>query len=222
MGLDFLAKIRVVFGGLFVWGAFFIGSTDALAAFEGGDAAAGEGKSALCQGCHGADGNSASADFPRLAGQYSGYIVKQVRDFQSGLRANNDTMAGMAATVASVEDAKDIAAYFASKKMAKEPLVPVNADLVKKGEKIFTEGDPQSGLYACINCHGERGKGKAPNITQFPRIGGQHRDYLIKELNDLRAGTRKNDPGGMMQDIAKKLSEDELKAVAEYLSAQLP
>lgn len=222
MGLDFMAKMRVALSCMIAGVVFSVGSNQARAAFEGGDAAAGEAKSALCQGCHGADGNSATADFPRLAGQYAGYIVKQVKDFQSGARANNETMAGMAATVASVEDAKDIAAYFSSKKMAKEPLIPVNAELVKKGEKIFTDGNPQSGLYACINCHGERGKGKAANITQFPRVGGQHRDYILKQLNDLRAGNRKNDPGSMMADIAKKLSADEMKAVAEYLSAQLP
>ena len=87
---------------------------------------------------------------------------------------------------------------------------------------MFHKGNPKTGLYACVNCHGERGKGKAPNISQFPRIGGQHRDYIIKELTDLRAGTRSNDPAGMMHDIAKKLSDQEIKAVAEYLSAQLP
>lgn len=222
MGLDFMAKMRVVFGWMVAGAVFSIGSGQVFASYEGGDPAAGEAKAALCAGCHGGDGNSPAADFPRLAGQYSGYIVKQVRDFQSGVRANNETMAGMAATVASVEDAKDIAAYFASKKMAKDPLVPVNADLAKKGEKIFKEGNMQSGVYGCVNCHGERGKGKAANITQFPRIGGQHRDYIIKQLNDFRAGARKNDPGSMMADIAKKLSEDEIKAVSEYLSAQLP
>lgn len=222
MELDFMAKMRVVFSGVLAGAVMSIGSGNAFAAFEGGDAAAGEAKAALCAGCHGGDGNSPAADFPRLAGQYEGYIVKQVRDFQSGLRANNDTMAGMAATVASVEDAKDIAAFFASKKMAKDPLMPVNADLMKKGEKLFNEGNMQSGVYGCVHCHGERGKGKAANITQFPRIGGQHRDYITKQLNDFRAGTRKNDPGGMMADIAKKLSDDEVKAVSEYLSAQLP
>lgn len=222
MGLDFMARIRVVFTGILAGAVMSLGSGGAYAAFEGGDAAAGEAKSALCAGCHGGDGNSPAADFPRLAGQYEGYIVKQVRDFQSGLRANNDIMAGMAATVASVEDAKDIAAYFASKKMAKDPLAPVNADLAKKGEKLFNDGNMQTGVYGCVHCHGERGKGKAANITQFPRIGGQHRDYITKQLNDFRAGNRKNDPGGMMADIAKKLSDDEVKAVAEYLSAQLP
>ncbi len=202
-------------------GSVFIFS-NAQAAFEGGDAAAGEAKSALCAGCHGGDGNSATADFPRLAGQYSGYIVKQIRDFQKGIRANNDTMAGMAATVASVQDAKDIASYFSKQKMAKKPLEPINKSLASRGEKIFKEGVPQSGVYGCINCHGPRGKGKSEKITQFPRIGGQHRDYIIKELKDFKSGLRGNDPGGMMQDIAKRLKEDEIKAVAEYLAAQLP
>jgi len=222
MGLDFMAKMRFLFGWVIAGAVFSLGAGKAFASYEGGNPAAGEAKSALCAGCHGTDGNSPVADFPPLAGQYSGYIVKQVRDFQSGLRANNDTMAGMAATVESVEDAKDIAAYFSSKKLAKAPLEPINADLAKKGEKVFTEGNAKSGLYACINCHGARGKGKAADISQFPRIGGLHRDYIIKQLNDFRAGTRKNDPGGMMADVAKKMSDDEIKAVSEYLAAQLP
>lgn len=222
MGLDYMAKMRVTFGWVLTGAVVSLGSGNAFAAFEGGDPAAGEAKAALCAGCHGGDGNSPTADFPRLAGQYQGYIVKQVRDFQSGVRANNDTMAGMAATVASVEDAKDIAAYFASKKIAKDSITPINADLAKKGEKVFKDGNMQSGVYGCVNCHGDRGMGKSATITQFPRIGGQHRDYIIKQLSDFRAGNRKNDPGGMMADIAKKLSEDEIKAVSEYLSAQAP
>lgn len=191
-------------------------------AATGGDPKAGKDKAAMCAGCHGEDGNSFAADFPRLAGQYESYIVKQVRDFQSGRRANNDTMAGMAMTIASVQDAKDIGAYFHNQKMAKDPLTTVDKKLAAKGEKLFKNGNPMTGVYGCINCHGERGKGKAENISQFPVIGGQHRDYIIKELKDFRAGRRANDPAGMMAAIAKKLSDDDIKAVAEYLSAQLP
>lgn len=204
----------ILFSGLFVWGY-------ANAAKPIGDPVAGQGKAALCGGCHGADGNSPDATFPRLAGQYAGYIVKQVRDFQSGHRANNDTMAGMAAMVASVQDAKDIGTYFSQQKMADKPLTSPNKDLVKKGEKLFREGNPKTGVYGCINCHGARGKGKAPNISVFPVIGGQHRDYIIKELKDLRDGKRSNDPAGMMQAIAQKLSDGEIQAVAEYLSTLL-
>lgn len=187
-----------------------------------GDPKAGADKSGLCQGCHGGTGNSEDATFPRLAGQYAPYIAKQINDFQKGLRANNETMAGMAATVGSVQDALDIGAYFSSQKMASKPLAPVDSKLASQGEKIFYNGIPEKNVYGCVNCHGERGKGKAPNIAQFPVIGGQHRDYLIKELTDLRAGTRANDPAGMMQNIAKGLSDDEIKALANYLSGLLP
>lgn len=196
-------------------------ATAAMAANKGGDPVAGKDKAAMCGGCHGDDGNSFVADFPRLAGQYEEYIVKQVRDFQSGNRANNDTMAGMAMTVASVQDAKDIGAYFEKQKMAKDPLEKPNKKLVAAGEKLFKDGNPASGVYGCINCHGERGKGNG-DVAQFPRIGGQHRDYIIKNLTDFKKGLRSNDPAGMMTAIAKKLSDNEVKAVAEYLSAQLP
>lgn len=187
-----------------------------------GDPVAGQEKSAVCQGCHGGTGNSESAEFPRLAGQYAGYIVKQIKDFKSGVRANNETMAGMAAGVESVQDMKDIASYFAQQAMVKEPLAKVNKKLVDKGEDIFKNGRPEKDLYACVNCHGERGKGKALTVSVFPVIGGQHRDYIIKELKDFQSGLRANDPGGMMSEIAKKLSADEVEAVAEYLSQQLP
>jgi cytochrome c553 len=187
-----------------------------------GDPKAGADKSGLCQGCHGGTGNSEDATFPRLAGQYASYIAKQVHDFQKGLRTNNETMAGMAATVASMQDALDIGAYFHSQKMVSKPLAPVDKKLAKEGEKIFYQGIPEKNVYGCVNCHGERGKGKAPNISQFPVIGGQHRDYLIKELKDLRAGTRSNDPAGMMQNIAKGLSDKEIAALANYLSGLLP
>ncbi len=208
---------------LALWGGlvlFFSGGVQA--AFEGGDPAAGEAKAALCGGCHGMDGNSPDATFPRLAGQYEGYIVKQLRDFQTGLRTNNDTMAGMAATVATVQDAKDIAAYYSRQKMAKKPLAPIDKKLATKGEKLFNEGNPRSGVYGCINCHGPRGKGRAKHISQFPVIGGQHRDYLIKQLKDFKEGRRYNDPAGMMVDIAKRLTDEEIRAVSEYLAAQLP
>jgi len=187
-------------------------------AFAKGDAVAGKDKAGLCAGCHGDDGNSFSAGFPRLASQYEAYIVKQIKDFQSGHRANNDTMTGMAAMVASVQDAKDIGAYFHSQKMSKEPIAPVDKKLAKQGKKIFNEGIPRKGVYGCVNCHGKNGKGKSKTISAFPIIGGQHKDYIIKELQDFRSGLRSNDPGGMMSDIAKKLDDKDIDAVANYLS----
>jgi len=185
-----------------------------------GDAAAGEAKAGLCGGCHGFDGNSEDATYPRLAGQYAGYIVKQIKDFQKGHRANNETMAGMAATVASDEDAKDIGSYFSQQKM-KGALTKPSKEVVATGEKLFREGNVKTGVYACINCHGESGKGKAATVSVFPVIGGQHRDYLIKQLKEFRQGARANDPAGMMAGVAKNLSDKEIEAVAEYLSGLL-
>ena len=181
-----------------------------------GDAKAGKAKSELCHGCHGVDGMSIDpTTFPNLAGQYAGYIFKQVQDFQLGNR-QDDTMSAMAGMVTSKEDLKDIAVYFQSQKKMKGK--PTNSALAKQGAKIFKDGVPKSGVYGCVNCHGKDGKGKGPAVSLFPVIGGQTKAYLVKQLNDLKSGKRKNDPAGMMADIAKKLSDKEVQAVAEYLS----
>lgn len=188
-----------------------------------GDPEAGSAKAELCKSCHGADGMSVNPECPNLAGQRGGYIIKQVMDFQKGHR-ENPTMSPMAAMAGSQQDIKDIAAYFQSQKsMSSERAMfgkPVgDKKLMELGKKIFYEGDPKDGVYGCVNCHGKNGKGRDPNNHIFPVIGGQLRDYLVKQLKDLKSGTRTNDPAGMMAAIAKKLSDKEIEAVAEYLSS---
>lgn len=178
----------------------------------GGDPAAGKDKSAMCQGCHGADGNSAAPNFPKLSGQFADYLRKQVLDFQSGSRVD-PTMTGMAAAVTDSKDLLDISAYFASQKQMKGAGGKNDA-----GRKLYVEGDAARGIYGCINCHGENGKGKSPENALFPVIGGQHKDYLVKQINDLKAGQRKNDPAGMMAAIAKAMAPGDIEAVADYLS----
>jgi len=181
-----------------------------------GNAKAGKTKSELCHGCHGADGMSVDpTTFPNLAGQYAGYIFKQVQDFQLGNR-QDDTMSAMAGMVTSKEDLKDIAVYFQSLKTMKGK--GSSSTLAKQGEKLFLDGNAKSGVYGCVNCHGKDGKGKSPNVSLFPVIGGQQKAYLVKQLTDLKSGKRQNDPAGMMSAIAKKMSDNEIKAVAEYLS----
>jgi cytochrome c553 len=184
-----------------------------------GNAKAGAEKSGLCQGCHGADGISVDpTTFPNLAGQYAGYIFKQVQDFQLGNR-NNDTMSPMAASVTERQDIKDIAAYFASQKTMKSDNKPDKA-LVAQGKKLFENGNKKLGTYAkCLRCHGKNGKGKSKTISLFPVIGGQQKAYIIKQLKDFKAGNRKNDPAGMMAMVAQGLSDKEIQAVAEYLSS---
>lgn len=177
-----------------------------------GDPAAGKDKSAMCQGCHGEDGNSAAPNFPKLAGQYANYLQKQIRDFQSEARVD-PTMSGMAATVTERQDLLDITAYFASQKLMKG-----SDGSSAAGKKLYLEGNDASGVYGCVNCHGENGKGKSPNNAMFPVIGGQHKDYLVKQLTDFNKGDRKNDPSGMMADIAKLMTSAEIEAVSDYLS----
>lgn len=178
-----------------------------------GDSVAGKDKSALCQGCHGEDGMSAASSFPRLAGQYAGYISRQIVDFQKRTR-KDDTMEGMADTVTEKQDLEDIAEYFASQKMMHSDSPAESLP----GKYLYMNGNPATNLYGCINCHGENGKGKSPNNSVFPVIGGQHKDYLVKQLEEFRSGKRSNDPAGMMGDIAKKMTDAEINAVSEYLS----
>lgn len=180
-----------------------------------GNPAAGKEKSALCHGCHGEKGISVAPNFPNLAGQYSGYIKKQIRDFQAGKR-NDDTMSPMAATVTEAQDLEDIAAYF----MSQPPMKGSGSKGPKaeKGKQLFMEGNLEKGVYGCKNCHGENGKGKAAENHLFPVLAGQNKDYLVKQLIDLKEGRRTNDPAGMMGDIAKGLSAEEIDNLAEYLS----
>lgn len=183
-----------------------------------GNAKAGKAKSELCHGCHGVNGISVDpTTFPNLAGQYAGYIFKQVQDFQLGNR-HDDTMSAMAATVTSLDDLKDIAVYFAKQKTMKGG--KGDSKKASAGQKLFEKGNPKAGVYGCINCHGKNGKGKSKSNSLFPIIGGQQKAYIMKQLNNFKSGTRKNDPAGMMGDIAKKLSKNDIENVAEYLSGQ--
>lgn len=171
----------------------------------GGNPIAGKDKSALCQGCHGEDGNSAVPTFPKLAGQYAEYIARQISNFQTGTR-KDPTMTDMAATLTNRQDTVDIAAYFASQKQMSGTPVKNEA-----GEKIFIN-------YGCLNCHGEIGKGRPANNSIFPVIGGQHKDYIVKQLNDFKTGARDTDMSGAMNELTNKMTDADIEAVAEFLS----
>ncbi len=191
-------------------------------AVAGGDPKAGASKSELCQGCHGADGMSVNPECPNLAGQKPGYIFKQVVDFQQGKR-HNDTMSAMAGLAGTTQDLKDISAFFASLPSMDGTKymmgAPTDKKSIAKGKKIYLNGNPRTGLYGCVNCHGQNGKGKSETNQVFPVIGGQHKDYVAKQLKDFRAATRTNDPANMMMDIAKKLSDSEIEALSDYLGS---
>ena len=171
----------------------------------GGDPVAGKEKSGLCQGCHGEDGNSAVPMFPKLAGQYADYIHRQINSFPEGTRSD-PSMNSMAATMTGRRDLMDIAAYFASQNQMSG--TPVKNDL---GEKLAND-------YGCLNCHGEIGKGRPANNSIFPVIGGQHKEYLMKQMNDFKTGARDTDMSGTMGGLAGRLTDAEIEAVSEYFS----
>ena len=177
-----------------------------------GDAAAGQGKAAVCAGCHGADGNSVLANFPKLAGLGEKYLLKQLNDIKSGKRVIVE-MTGLLDAL-SDQDLQDLAAYYNSQKIS---LGAAKADLVKKGEALYRGGNLATGLPACSGCHAPNGAGNGP--AAFPRLSGQHAQYIEVQLNKFRAGERTNDGDGrMMQDIASKMSDTEIKALASYIS----
>lgn len=177
-----------------------------------GDVEAGKAKSATCASCHGVDGNALVPMYPSLAGQHEQYLAKQLADFKAGKDGREDpVMAGMVATL-SPEDMQDLAAYFASQE------VKVSAAQANEtGKKLYQGGDATRGITACIACHGTDGKGAA--LAGFPKVGNQSTDYLKSQLSKFRDGSRHNDMNSMMTNIAAKLTDDDIAAVAEYMSS---
>tara|TARA_R110001599_G_scaffold352871_4_gene589032 strand:+ start:26966 stop:27574 length:609 start_codon:yes stop_codon:yes gene_type:complete len=190
-----------------------IGMTLAMSAsvMAAGNAAAGKTKAAMCAACHGADGNSPSDMFPKLAGQGEAYLVKQLIEFKSGVRSNA-IMAPMAAGL-SEQDMADVAAYYSSKKITPGA---VSEDLLAAGQKIYRAGNKESGLPACMACHGPTGAGVP--AAKWPALSSQHSAYIEAQLKSFADGTRSNDPNSMMRDIASKMKAEEMKAVAAYIA----
>ena len=182
-----------------------------------GNPVAGKDKSLLCQGCHGEKGRSSESMIPHLAGQYGTYISKNLRNYQAGTRTNQ-IMSAMAATI-SDDDLADISAYFASMpKMAGDGSAE-NKSSAQAGKKLYLAGDMSRMVIACTNCHGPGGKGRAPNISMFPVIGGQQAGYLKGQLIDWRNGARTNSANAIMNTLTKKLTDSEIDSLAEYMSS---
>jgi cytochrome c553 len=177
-----------------------------------GDPVTGKSKSTLCQSCHGEDGLSVENLIPNLAGQYSTYIAKELRNFQTGAR-KHQIMSPIAMTVNDA-DLADISAYFASQ----EKMHGSGWGDNPVAKKLFLKGDMTRNIQPCVSCHGVNGKGKAPNIATFPVIGGQHKAYLRAQLINWRKGERTNSPDGVMNIIAKSLTDSEMEALTDYIS----
>lgn len=176
-----------------------------------GDAKAGQAKAAMCGACHGADGNSAAPNFPKLAGQGERYLLKQMNDIKSGNR-NILEMTGLLTNM-SEQDMADIAAYFASQNMGVGAADPA---LVKAGEALYRGGKLAEGMPACTGCHSPNGAGN--DAAGFPQLGGQHAQYVAKQLTDFREGNRTNDGDSMMmRSVAAKLSNKDIQAISSYI-----
>jgi len=175
------------------------------------DIEAGKAKTAVCAGCHGADGNSSNPTWPSLAGQHATYIYKQLKDFKEG-RRSDATMTGMVAML-NDEDMRNIAAYYES-----QPPGPVAFDdkLIASGESIYRGGITEIQVAACMGCHSPGGTGNGP--AGWPSLKGQHPEYLVTQMQNFKQGKRSNDVGSMMRNVVVRMSEAEMKTVAAYIA----
>lgn len=189
----------------------FISVTSAVAADFGDPAKAQPIANQICATCHGADGISPLPMNPSLAGQHPEYLFKQLNEFKSGGRANA-VMMGMVAGL-SAEDMRNLAAYYAAQKPSES--AAKDKVLVAPGRKLFRGGNAATGVAACAGCHSPNGAGIPP---QYPRLAGQHPEYVVAQLKAFRAGERANDSNSMMRAFAARLTDKEIAAVAEYLS----
>ena len=184
-----------------------------LPAFAKGDAEAGQGKSAICAACHGMDGNSTVPTWPKLAGQHESYLTRQATLIKSGARMVPE-MAGITPGL-SEQDIEDISAYFASQVNSGGV---ADESKVELGERIYRAGNAESGVPACMACHGPAGEGNP--LSGYPALAGQHSVYTAKALTRFRAGENwgeQDAPSQIMNGSAAALTDEEIEAVASYL-----
>ncbi|NRB70825.1 MAG: cytochrome c4 [Xanthomonadales bacterium] len=178
-----------------------------------GDAAAGEQKSATCAACHGADGNSAVAMWPKIAGQHEAYLNRHITLIRDGQRPVPEMM-GIVANLTD-EDIADLSAYFAG-----QTISPGAADeaLVARGERLYRAGDAKEGIPACMACHGPAGEGNP--LAGYPWVAGQHATYTASMLNKYRAGDNWGEDdaaSAVMVGVARRLTDEDINAVSSYL-----
>jgi len=164
----------------------------------------------VCAACHAEDGNSAIPTFPKLAGQPATYLAKQLDDFRKGKR-RSETMAPVLAGANAHDDAA-LAAHFSARKAA--PGRVQDAALAAAGEQLYRKGNEAAGVPACAACHLANGSGDEKN----PRVAGQHQAYVIAEMMKFKTGARANDRRRAMRVLAERMTEAEIRAVAEYMA----
>jgi len=184
----------------------------AAAPLKPGDANSGQAKSATCGACHGIDGNPASSQYPKLAGQHENYIARQIELIKTNQRAN-PVMMGFIASM-TPQDMHDVGAYFASKSSL--PGV-ADAKLVAKGEALYRGGDKATNTPACMACHGPDGRGNPG--AGYPQLAGQFADYTAAKLKDFRDGKKwsDDDKGAIMPAVVHGLNDNDIAALASYI-----
>jgi cytochrome c553 len=163
----------------------------------------------ICAGCHGADGNSVVPTYPKIAGHNPDYIARMLTEFRSGKRRSD----AMAPVVASLDpkDFRALGEYFGAQKPT--PGVVDDPRAAEAGKRIYLEGVDARGVPACAGCHEENGSGG----DKFPRLAGQHREYLLDQMAKFRKEQRNNDAARQMRAVAKGLTDEEIRAVTEYV-----
>ncbi len=199
--------------------------TDAHALAKPGDAKVGQTKAAACGACHGLDGNSSDAQYPKLAAQHERYIARQLALFKTGER-ENPIMMGMAAAL-TPQDMRDIGAYFVSQKtlpgVADDTAIKTGPNQGMKfyavGERMYRGGDAARAIPACMACHGPTGAGNPG--PAYPNLAGQHAAYVSAKLTAFRGGLvwgKKEYENKVMSQVAKNLTDEEIQALATYVN----
>lgn len=191
----FLARLAVLGASLAFAGA---GHADAPAA------------TAVCAGCHGADGNSTMTNFPKIAGQQQVYLLRELKDYKSGKRAS-EIMAPFVADL-SEADLEELATWYAKQKPT--PGVKGNPALLKLGKALYMNGNNKTDVPACASCHEDDGSG----YKKFARVAGQHAEYTLEQFR-LYASGKRNNGARVMQAVAERMTEQETRAVAEYMAS---
>jgi cytochrome c553 len=206
---------------------FILGLTVLSFNSQAADADAGKAKAVMCAGCHGADGNSPISTNPRLNGQNEKYIAKQLKDFTTAPDKGgrfSPIMGGMAAGLSDADRA-NVAAYFAAQAVKVTAAPAVSDEDLAIGERLYRGGNETTGVPACIGCHAPKGNGNAP--AGWPRLAGQHADYVMTQLQQFRIaaqypddsskGRRNDGDGKIMRDVTARMTDREISAVAAYV-----
>lgn len=206
-------NMRILIARLCTLALFALASAHVAAeSLVDGDADAGKAKSVTCSACHGANGNSISPLWPNIAGQSARYLQEQLQAFKSGDRT--DPLMSSQAMLLSERDMADLAVYFESLPAAAQAVA--DPSLVNRAKALFRGGKPSEAIAACMACHGPTGRGNP--AAAYPALNGQHAAYTAKQLNDYASGARQSGgPTQIMQQIAERLSADDIKALAAYV-----